>query len=85
MKRSIWLGALVGPFVASIGYLAVMMLLPDSTPKDERSLEAAFVALVVFLLPVSYLASLSSACRWFMSFGVIRSCLFGRLYCLRLL
>lgn len=57
MKRSVWLGALVGPLVASVGYLAVMMLLPDSTPKDERSVEAAFVALVAFLLPVSYLAS----------------------------
>lgn len=57
MKRSPWLGSLAAPFVASLGYVAVMMLLPDPTPKGERGLEAAIVALVVFLLPVSYLAT----------------------------
>jgi hypothetical protein len=58
LKRSIGLGSVAAPLVASLGYIAVMTFLQDPTSKEEITLEAALVALVVFLLPVSYLATL---------------------------
>ncbi|HEU0264164.1 MAG TPA: hypothetical protein VFR01_00395 [Geobacterales bacterium] len=58
MKRSAWLGTLVAPPVVSLAYVAIVALLPDPTPKGDRTLGALFGALFIFFIPASYLASL---------------------------
>jgi hypothetical protein len=58
MKRSLWIGAFFAPLTAPILYVVfVMLFVPDSTPKHERNLEAALVALSFGLIPASYLVS----------------------------
>lgn len=59
LKRRVWLGALLAPLTAPILYvLFIMLFVPDTTPKHERSWETALVALSVGLIPSSYLVNL---------------------------
>ena len=58
MKRSIWLGATLAPLTAPIVYMVlVMLLVPDTSPKQERTWEVALVALTFVLIPASYFVS----------------------------
>ena len=57
IKRNTLPGVTIAPLMAPIVYvLFVMIFVPDTTPKQERTWEAAF-AVLVLLIPASYLIS----------------------------
>jgi hypothetical protein len=58
LKRSLWLAFLISPLAAPLIYLVmVMFFVPDTTPKQERTVESALISFVLFLAPASYLVS----------------------------
>ena len=58
MKRSVWIGALFAPLSAPILYMVfVLIFVPDTTPKHERTVETALVALIFGFIPAIYLLS----------------------------
>jgi hypothetical protein len=58
MKRSVWIGALFAPLTAPVLYVMfVMLFVPDITPKHERTLGTALVALTFGFIPASYFVS----------------------------
>ncbi len=57
-KKRLILGAAIAPLSAPVLYvLFVMLFLPDHTPKQERTWEAALQMLAFFFIPTSYIIS----------------------------
>ena len=56
MKGTIWFGASVSPLIALIFWIIYVVLSPDTTPKQERSIEIVLV-MAIFLVVLWYIVS----------------------------